>query len=104
MDLERWEEKLAKEQAHGLYYFNGRDLSVELEELCNHVVGVQSKCAVEAVQLSRSVMEIFDALVDLGMFPNWDIPESPKSAQDVLVVASLVLECLWEEHASDVGS
>jgi hypothetical protein len=56
------------------------------------------------VQLSRSVMEIFDALVDLGMFPNWDIPESPKSAQDVLVVASLVLECLWEEHVSDVGS
>jgi hypothetical protein len=104
MDLERWEEKLAEEQAHGLYYFNGRDLSVELEELRNHVVGVQSKCAIEAVQLSRSVMEISDALVDLGMFPNWDIPESPKSAQDVLVVASLVLECLWEEHASDVGS
>jgi hypothetical protein len=29
MDLERWEEKLAKEQAWGLYSFDGRDLSVE---------------------------------------------------------------------------
>jgi hypothetical protein len=64
------------------------------------VAGVQSECTAEAVTLSRSVMGFSDALVDLGMFPIWDILEHPKSAQDVLMVASLVLERLREEHAS----
>jgi flavoprotein len=39
-DLERREEKLAEEQACGLYSFNGRDLLAELEELRGHVAGV----------------------------------------------------------------
>jgi hypothetical protein len=34
-DLEKREEKLAEEQARGLYSFDGRDLSVELED-CWH--------------------------------------------------------------------
>jgi hypothetical protein len=49
-------------------------------------------------------MKISDALVDLGMFPIWDIPEHPKSAQNVLMAAGLVLERLLEEHASDASS
>jgi hypothetical protein len=49
MDLERQEEKLAEEQAHGLYPFDGRDLSVELEELRENVVGIKNECTVEAV-------------------------------------------------------
>jgi hypothetical protein len=95
---------LAEEQAWGLYSFDGWDLSTKLEELRERMAGVESECAVEAVQLSRSVMEIPDALVDRGMFPIRDILEHLKSAQDVLTVAGLVLEHLWEEHASGVDS
>jgi hypothetical protein len=70
MDLERREERLAEEQACGLYPFDGRDLPVKLEELHGRVVGVESERAAEAVQLSWSVKEINDALVDLVCFPS----------------------------------
>jgi hypothetical protein len=42
MSLERQEEKLVEEQARGLYSFDGRDLSVELEELHECVTRVES--------------------------------------------------------------
>jgi hypothetical protein len=42
MDLERWEDKLAEEHAHGLYPFDGRDLLAKLEELREHMAGVES--------------------------------------------------------------
>jgi hypothetical protein len=103
MDLKRWDDKLAEEQAHGLYSFDGSDLSMELEELRGRVAEVESKCVIEVVQLSRSVMEISDALVDLGVFPIQDIPSQLRSAQNVLTAASLVLEHLQEEHSSDIG-
>jgi hypothetical protein len=103
-DLERREEMLVEEQAQSLHFFDGRDLSTELEELRERVAGVDSECATEAMALSRSVMGIFDVLVDLGTFPIRDIPEHPKLAQDVLMVVGLLLECLWQEHASDIGS
>jgi hypothetical protein len=99
-----WEVKLVEEQAQCLYSFDGRDLPVKLEEICDYVAGVESECATENVQLSCSVMEISDALVDLGVFPIWDIPERPKSAQDVLTVADLILERPREEHATNAGS
>jgi hypothetical protein len=102
--LERQEERLAEEQARGLYPFDGRDLSVELEKLRRRVAGVESECVTEAMQLSWSVMEIFDALVDLGVFPIWDIPAHSESAQDVPMAANLVLKHLREEHASSIGS
>jgi hypothetical protein len=102
-DHERREEKLAEEQARGLYSFDGRDLSVKLEELRESVAGVESERVAEVMQLSWSVMEISDALVDLGMFPIRDIPVQPRSTQDVLTTASLVLERLREEHASCAG-
>jgi hypothetical protein len=73
-DLEWREEKLAEEHAWGLHSFDGRDLSVELEELRECMAGVENECAIEVVQLSRSVIEISDALVDLGVFPIQDIP------------------------------
>jgi hypothetical protein len=102
--LERREERLAEEQARGLYPFDGRDLSVELEELRRRVAGVESECVTEVVQLSWSVMEIFDALVDLGVFPIRGIPAHPESAQDVPMAANLILKHLREEHASSIGS
>jgi hypothetical protein len=53
--------------------------------------------------VSQLVMGISNALVDLGVFPIQDIPRCPKSAQEVLAAAGLILECLREEHASDAG-
>jgi hypothetical protein len=91
MDLERQEEKLVEEQARGLYSFDERDLSTELEELHGRVASVESEHATEAVQLSWSVLEISDALVDLGVFPIRDILAHLESAQDVLTVTSFIL-------------
>jgi hypothetical protein len=56
------------------------------------------------MKLSRSVMEIYDALVDLGVFPIRDVPKHLKSAQDAFAVASLILESQQEERASNAGS
>jgi hypothetical protein len=103
MDMEVWEVKLAKEQVHCLHSFDGRDLPTELEDVHARVARVEDECIVEARELSRLVMEISNALVDLGMLSIWDIPQLPRMAQEVLVVASLILECLREEHASGVG-
>jgi hypothetical protein len=69
IELAQREEKLAEEQARRLYSFDGRDLPVELEELREHMARVENERTAEAVQLSQSVMEISDALVDLGVFP-----------------------------------
>jgi hypothetical protein len=69
MDLKRWEEKLEQEQAHGLHSFDGRHFSAELEECRERMAEVESKCVIEAMALSRSVMGISDALVNLGTFP-----------------------------------
>jgi hypothetical protein len=49
------------------------------ERLCKCVAGVEDKRAAEAVQLSWSVMEISDALVDRGVFPIRDIPTQSES-------------------------
>jgi hypothetical protein len=69
MDLERWEEKLVEEQTQGLYSFDGRDPLAELKKLHGHVAGVEDECTAETGQLSWSVREISDALVDLDVFP-----------------------------------
>jgi hypothetical protein len=42
---------------------------LELEELHERVAGVDNEHAIEVVQLSWSIMEISDALVNLGVFP-----------------------------------
>jgi hypothetical protein len=78
--LEWREKKLAEDQALGLYSFGGRNLSVELEKLCERVARVEDERAIEAVQLSQSVMEISDALVILSVFPIWDVPAQLRSA------------------------
>jgi hypothetical protein len=81
-----------------------RDLSAELEKLLEHVVGVEDGRTTKAVQLSRSIMEIFNTLVDQGKFPIQDTPAQLRSAQDVLTMVSLILERLREEHTSDADS
>jgi hypothetical protein len=92
---------LAEEQTRGLYSFDGGVLSVELEDLHKCVARVESERAAKAMQLSWSVMLMFDALVNLVVFPIRDIREHLKSAQDVLMATALILECLWEEHADE---
>jgi hypothetical protein len=42
---------------------------VELAELHEHMAGVEGEHTTKAAKLSRSIMEIFDALVNLGVFP-----------------------------------
>jgi hypothetical protein len=66
--------KLAEEQVCGLHSFDRQDLSVELEELRVHVVGVGDEHAAEAGEPSTLVVEASNALVDLGMLPIQDIP------------------------------
>jgi hypothetical protein len=75
-------------------------MSLELEGLREHVARVEDDHADEGKQLSRSIREIFDALVDLNVLPIQDIPLQPWSAKDVLAAFGLVLERLREEHAS----
>jgi hypothetical protein len=41
---------------------------------------IEAERAIEAVRLSRLVMEISDAPIDLGVFPVRDIPLLPRSA------------------------
>jgi hypothetical protein len=57
-----------------LHSFDGRDLSVELEELHVSVAGVEDECVVKAEELWQLVVEISNALVDLGTLPIRDIP------------------------------
>jgi hypothetical protein len=61
-------------EAHNLHSFDGRDLSAEQEELCVRVAGFEDECAAEAGKLSKLVVEISNALVNLGTLPIRDIP------------------------------
>jgi hypothetical protein len=103
MNLGRWEEKLMEEHAHDLHSFNGWDLLAGLEELHSRMAGIEDEHATEAARLSQLAMKIPNAFIDLGVFPIRDIPLLSKSAQEVFASADLILECLREEHASDVG-
>jgi hypothetical protein len=75
MDLEVWEVKLVEEQTCGLHSFDGRDLSVELEELHMRMAGVEDERATKAGKLSVLVIEASNALVDLGMLLIRDVPQ-----------------------------
>jgi hypothetical protein len=77
---------------------------VELERLHEHEDRVEDEHAVEAKQLSRSVRDISNALVNLIVLPIQDIPSQPRSTKDVLTTFSLIWERLWEEDAFGAGS
>jgi hypothetical protein len=51
------------------------------------MAGFEDECNVEVGELSRSVMEISNALVDLGMLPIQDIPQLLITAEEVLVAS-----------------
>jgi hypothetical protein len=71
---------LVEEQERDLYPHNGWDLSAELEGIHACVDRIEVERAIEAKQLSWLVVEISNALADLGMLPIQVIPQLPKSA------------------------
>jgi hypothetical protein len=75
-----------------------------LEKHHERVAGVEDDYITEAEQLSWSVSDISDALVNLNVLRIKDIPTQPRSAKEILTVFGLVLEQLCEEHGSGVGS
>jgi hypothetical protein len=52
-----------------LHCFDGRDLMAKLEELHACVARVEDECTAEVGKLSKLVVEISNALVNLGMLP-----------------------------------
>jgi hypothetical protein len=81
-----------------------RNLSSELGELRERVVGVRASRAVEGEQQSRLTMAIFDTLVDLNVFPIHGIPTQSQSTKGVLTTFGLILERLREvalAHGAD---
>jgi hypothetical protein len=93
----------AEEQACDLHPHDGRDELVESEGIHPCLDGIGGEHTAEAGQLSQLVMEINNALADLGTLPVQDIPQLLRSAQEVLAVASLPFEHLTEAQASGTG-
>jgi hypothetical protein len=88
--LEVQEAMMAEEQARGMHMrFVGRvrgDSCMRGQDQGEHTT--------EAGHLSQLVVGISNALADIGMLPIQDISQLPKSAQEVLTVAGLLLERL----------
>jgi hypothetical protein len=66
-------------------------------------IRINCEHAAEAERLSQLVVEISNALVDLGMLPIQDITQFPKLIRKVLPPVGLILECLQEAMAFDIG-
>jgi hypothetical protein len=60
-------------QACSLYPCDGRDLLEKLEELHEHMVGVNKEHVAKAAKLVALVKETSKALVDLRLPPIWEI-------------------------------
>jgi hypothetical protein len=86
---------LVEEQAHILHPFDRRDLSVELGEIRAPVVRIEVERAAEVGQLSQLVMEISNALVDLGMLPIQNIHHLPKSVQEAQASGPSPWDSAW---------
>jgi hypothetical protein len=78
----------------GLHFFNGQDLSAEMEELHMRVVRVEDERATEAGELSALVVEGSNDLVDLRMLPICDVPQLAKTTEEIFKAAGLILEHL----------
>jgi hypothetical protein len=88
---------LADDQAQGLYPPDGRDLALEMGKLHKRMAEVEDIYAVDVKQLSRSTMEISNALVDLNVLPSQGIPSQLQSVKDIMAAFGLVLELLRGE-------
>jgi Flp pilus assembly CpaE family ATPase len=79
------------------------DLSAKLDKATARSDRINSEHTIEVEQLSWHVVRISDVLVDLGMLLIQNILQLLKSAQEVLPVVDLVLQCLQEALASSAG-
>jgi hypothetical protein len=57
----------------------------------------------KAGKLAALVVEAPNTLMDLRMLPIWEVPQNPKSTQEALKPASIILERLREAYASSAG-
>jgi hypothetical protein len=48
-------------------------------------------------------VRVASVLIDLGLLPVEDIPQLPKTAQEVLPAVALILKCLQEALDSSAG-
>jgi hypothetical protein len=64
---------------------------LELGKFHERVTEAEDDHAIEAEQLSRSIREISDALVNLNVLPIQDVPSQLRSVKNVLVAFSLVM-------------
>jgi hypothetical protein len=57
------------EQEHGQHPppLDRRDLLAKLDKICTRIDNIDGECITEAGQLSQLVIEISNALVDMGM-------------------------------------
>jgi hypothetical protein len=94
---------LAEELECGLHPTNGRDLSTEMDKARARVARIDGERAAEAKQLSQRVMRISNVLVNLGQLPVQDIPQLPKSAQEVMPMVDLLLKHLQEALTSSAS-
>jgi hypothetical protein len=74
------EAKLAEDQVRGPHPCDGRDLSVELEELHEWMTKVKEEHVAEAERLAALVAEASKALVDLRLPPIQEVPQIPRKS------------------------
>jgi hypothetical protein len=87
---------LEVELERDLHPSDRRDLSVELDKARTSVNRMDDDRAAEAERLSWQVVHVASIVVDLGMLPVEDIPQLPKTDEQVLSVVALILKHLQE--------
>jgi hypothetical protein len=78
--LKVWEVALCETLERGTHPWNDQNLLTELVELSELLTKVQVKRVGEAKELAVLMIDMSDALVDLGLDPNQWIPKVPRQA------------------------
>jgi hypothetical protein len=73
---------------------------MEVIELWRLLQDAEANCVIEADRLTSMVRDVSKVLMDLGMHPIPEIPRDPRTADDVLEVVAIILECLMEAYDS----
>jgi hypothetical protein len=93
-DLELCEAALAEVQTRGLNPRVNHDELMEVIELHRFLQYAEEDRGIEAGQLLTLVRDMTKVLVDLGMPPISEIPQDPRTTDDVLEVVNIILEHL----------
>jgi hypothetical protein len=92
MDLKVRELILVFKLGRGMHPTDGWDLLTELAKAHTRVDRINGECPTEAEHLSQRVMWISNVLVNLGVLPVEDIPQTPMFAREVLPTVDLILK------------